>query len=129
MSTYLILSGVIAAATVAGHFIIGQKQFLQPMLSVEFEPVAKNVLHCVFHYVSVFLVLSAIALFLSGFSYIAAESAKVLCAFLGLNYLSFAIWQILIALKSGLQQPLFKLFQWVFFVLIGGFALLGAAAL
>ncbi|EHY0994012.1 hypothetical protein [Vibrio parahaemolyticus] len=129
MNTFFIISGVFGTLTVLGHFFVGQKQFLSPALDADFEAVAKNVMHSVFHYVSVFLVLSTAALLISGFGLLPIESASVLCGFIGANYLSFAVWQIVIALKSGLDKPLLKLFQWVFFVLIGGFALAGVLAL
>ncbi len=129
MNIFILVSGVFALLTVIGHFAVGQKQFLSPMLEADVEPVAKNVMHSVFHYVSVFLVLSTIALLLSGLGFVPVESASMLCSFIGLNYLAFAVWQILIALKSGLNKPLLKLFQWVFFILIGGFALTGTMAL
>ncbi|HCE2112494.1 TPA: hypothetical protein NJ493_004505 [Vibrio parahaemolyticus] len=129
MNIFLIISGFLGLLTVIGHFIVGQKQFLSPMLDADIEPVAKNVMHSVFHYVSVFLVFSTFALLVSGFGLLRTESAEILCLFIGVNYLLFAVWQILIALKSGLEKPLLKLFQWVFFVLISGFALMGSLAL
>ena len=60
MNRYLIVSGLLPAFTTVGHFAIGSKRFLEPMLQAPFDGVARKQMHCVFHYVSVDLVLSTI---------------------------------------------------------------------
>ncbi|WP_371185289.1 hypothetical protein [Thalassotalea maritima] len=129
MNLWFVLSGMLALFTVVGHFTVGKKQFLTPMLTANVPTVAKHVMHCVFHYVSVFLLLSTLVLLLAGFGVISVASGKVLATFIASNYLAFALWQIIIALRSGLEKPLLKLFQWLFFVAIGGFAMHGAMIL
>ena len=59
MNWYLIVAGLLAAFTSVGHFIIGSRQFLAPMLDASFDGVARKQMYSVFHYVSVDLVLSA----------------------------------------------------------------------
>jgi magnesium-transporting ATPase (P-type) len=63
MNWYIIIAGLIGALTTIGHFAMGSKEFLRPMLEASFDPVPKKVMHCVFHYVSAYLILSSIALF------------------------------------------------------------------
>lgn len=126
MNMYLLIAGVLASLTVIGHFAVGQKSFLRPMVTAEFDEVAKQVMHSVFHYVSVFLLLSALVLLAAGLGYLNTQVSSALAVFIALNYTLFALWQVIIALKSGLERPLAKLFQWVFFVLIAFFAIVGS---
>ena len=42
MDWYIIIAGLIAAATTVGHFAVGSKQFLKPMLGASFDPVPKK---------------------------------------------------------------------------------------
>jgi hypothetical protein len=118
-------SGIFALLTTIGHFAVGTKQFLVPMLAAIFDPVAKKVMHCVFHYISAFLILSTLALLLVGTGMLHVPGGALLVQFIACNYLVFAIWQIVLASASGIPKGVFKLFQWVFFVLISVFALVG----
>jgi hypothetical protein len=125
MNWFLILAGIFSVFTVIGHFTMGSKLYLQPMLAAEFDAVPKKVMHSVFHYVSVYLILSALALLAAGFGLLSVDSSIVLVRFIALNYGLFAGWQILIAATSGIEKGVFKLFQWVFFIMIAVFAWLG----
>ena len=66
MNWLVLISGLVAGFCTIGHFAIGSKQYLQPMLQATFDDVPKKVMHCVFHYVSVYLVLSTIFLLAVG---------------------------------------------------------------
>lgn len=125
MNGYILTAAILALMTTLGHFAVGSKQFLLPMLRADFDRVAQKVMHSVFHYVSVFLILSTLALFVVALGNIAPAQGRLLTFFIALHYLLFALWQIGIALTSDLKKPLFKLFQWVFFVLIAFFGVLG----
>jgi hypothetical protein len=46
---------------------------------------------------------------------------------IAIHYAAFAIVQIVIALASGIERALFKMFQWTIFVVIAVFAWLGAS--
>jgi hypothetical protein len=54
------------------------------------------------------------------------EGTSLLVKFIALNYAAFAIAQAILALASNIKNALFKLFQWMFWVLIALFAWLGA---
>ncbi|MBT7788345.1 MAG: hypothetical protein HN757_05645 [Calditrichaeota bacterium] len=125
MKLMILIAGFAAGFTTIGHFFIGTKQFLSPMLESEFDQVPKKVMHCVFHYVSVFLIASTAVLLLDGFGVDLGGDTILLVRFISVNYAAFAIWQILIAATSSIPNGLFKLFQWIFFVIISVCAMLG----
>ena len=126
MNSYIIIAGVFALATLLGHFTVGSKKFLRPMLEASFDPVPKKVMHCVFHYVSTYLILSAAALLFIGSGLWTGSSSAAVAIFIALNYTIFAVWQLVLAAKSGIPGGIIKLFQWIFFVLIALFTFLGA---
>ncbi len=125
MNGYMMIAAVFALGTVLGHFTVGSKQFLKPMLEATFDPIPKKVMHCVFHYVSTYLILSAAALLIIGSGFWSGSGSAAVAIFIALNYIIFAIWQVALAAKSGIPGGIFKLFQWIFFVLIAVFSFLG----
>lgn len=125
MDWYIIVAGLIAAATTFGHFAVGSKQFLKPMLGASFDPIPKKVMHCVFHYVSTYLILSTITLLIIGLGIWSGIGTAAVINFIAVNYVVFAIWQIALAYTSGIPNGIFKLFQWIFFALIALFSFLG----
>jgi hypothetical protein len=126
MNWFILISGVVCAMTTIGHFAVGSRDFLAPMLAASIEPVPKKVMHCVFHYVSAFLILSSVFLLGIGSGVIRSDGASLLVRFISINFAAFAVWQIAIAATSGIPNGIFKLFQWVFFVIIAVTAWLGA---
>jgi len=125
MNWFITIAGLISAFTTVGHFFIGSREFLKPMLEAPLDPVPKKVMHCVFHYVSAFLILSTISLLGIGFGVIAGDGAAALARFIAVNYAVFAVWQIVLAATSQIPKGIIKLFQWIFFVLIAVFAWIG----
>jgi hypothetical protein len=126
MNWLVIIAGFVGVFTTIGHFLIGSKEYLTPMLSASFDPVPKKVMHSVFHYVSVFLILSSLALLSIGFGFIADVRPSLLVRFIALNYAFFAIWQIALVATSQIPRGILRIFQWVFFVIIALLAWLGA---
>ena len=125
MNGFIVASGCVALFTTIGHFAIGSRQFLRPMLASSFDPVARKVMHCVFHYISVFLILSTAGLLAVGSGAMTGGGTTLLIRFISLNYAAFAVWQIALATTAGIPNGVFKMFQWVFFVLIAVFGWLG----
>ena len=125
MNWYITIAGLIASATTVGHFAVGGKEFLKPMLGASFDPIPKKVMHCVFHYVSTYLILSAVTLLLIGLNIWSGVGSVAVTQFIAANYVVFAIWQIVLAIASDIPGGIFKLFQWIFFVLIALFSFLG----
>jgi hypothetical protein len=126
MNWLILISGLFALFAVIGHFTMGTKSFLKPMMDASFDIVPKKVMQSVFHYISVFLILSAVALLLTGFGFSFDLDSTLLIWFIALNYSIFAIVQIIIALTSGVPNGATKLFQWVFWIIIAVLAWVGA---
>ena len=125
MNWPVFIAGVGAVLITLGHFSAGSKLYLKPMLQASFDDVAKKVNHCVFHYVSAYLVLSAVFLLLIGTGYDNQADTSWLVKFIALNYGFFAVVQIVIAATSGIQNAIFKMFQWMLFVFVAVFAWVG----
>lgn len=124
---YLVLtSGILAAFATIGHFAIGTKDFLTPVMEAEIDEIPKKVMQSLFHYMSVFMILSAVVLilFAMGESLFFTHPADVIKA-IGWVYAGFAVVQFSIALTSSVKMGIFKLFQWIFWALIALFALFG----
>lgn len=127
MKIMLVLAGATALITTVGHFTAGIKMYLKPLLDSDIDPVAKKVLHCVFHYVSTFLILSTFALLMLGFMNVSGSAGRLLAVFIALNYTLFAVWQLALIKQSGIERGMLKMFQWIFFAIIAVLAFLGAA--
>ncbi len=125
MNWLLLIGGLFAAFATVGHFTIGSKSFLKPVLEASIDEVPKKVMHCVFHFVSAYQVLSSIALLGAGVGLIAKAGAGPLIGFIAINYAAFAVVQVIIAVTSKIENAMFKLFQWIFWVIIAVFAWLG----
>lgn len=126
MNWLIFIAGLFTLVAIIGHFTMGAKSFLKPMMDASFDQVAKKVMHSAFHYVSVFLVLSGATLILVGFGYSFNLDSTLLIRFIALNYSLFAVTQIIIALTSGIPKSMTKLFQWVFWIVIAVLAWIGA---
>ena len=53
----ILISGLAAGFVNPGHFTVGSRDFLKPMLQADVDEVPKKVMHGVFHYVPVYVVL------------------------------------------------------------------------
>lgn len=126
MNWYITIAGLLGALATIGHFTMGTNRFLKPMLEASFDPVPKKVMHCVFHYVSTYMILSTINLLLIGLNVWPALNSMIVIKFIGANYLVFGVWQILLAASSDIPGGVIKLFQWIFFLLIALFSFFGA---
>ncbi len=127
MNWPIFIAGVGAGFITLGHFAVGSKQYLKPMLQASFDEVPKKINHCVFHYISVYLVLSTIFLLLTGIGYFSQADNSWLVKFISINYGFFAVVQIVIAATSGIQNAIFKMFQWMLFAFVAAFAWVGVA--
>jgi hypothetical protein len=125
MNWVIFISGLMAAFCTVGHFAIGSKQYLVPMMQSSFDDVPKKVMHCVFHYVSVVLVLSTLFLLATGLGFFKSDTS-LLVKFIAIQFALFAVTQLIIAATSKIPGAVFKLFQWIIFALIAIFAWLGA---
>ena len=127
MNWMIFISGLAAGFVNVGHFTVGSKDFLKPMLQAEFDNKTKKVMHCVFHYVSVYVVLSFIVLIAIGLGFSFGAADTLLVKFIAINYFFFAITQIVIAATSNIPKGVIKLFQWILFMIIAILAWIGAS--
>jgi hypothetical protein len=125
MNWPIFIAGVGAGFITLGHFAVGSKQYLKPMLQASFDDVPKKVNHCVFHYISAFLVLSTLFLLIIGTGYNNNADTSWLVKFISINYGCFAVVQIIIAATSGIRNAIFKMFQWTLFAFVAVFAWVG----
>ncbi len=126
MNWFVLAAAIFAAMTTVGHFLVGSKEYLIPMLKSNMEPIPAKVMQAVFHYVSVFLIMSTVALFAVALGYVPGEAGYYLAAFVSVNYAAFAVWELVIAFGSGIKGAPLKMFHWVFFVIIAVCAGIGS---
>jgi hypothetical protein len=115
----ILIAGILAAFVVFGHFIMGIKNYLVPMLRADFDLIPKATMQSVFHYVSVFLVLSAVALICLGLNVFDPVKNDLLVKFIGAHFILFALVQIFYSFNNKVKNPLVKMFQWTLFLPIG----------
>ena len=126
MNYYLTISGILAILSTHGHLTIGSTAFLRPMLAAEFDVVSKRTMHCGFHYVSAFFVLSALALLGLGLGLLPDSATGIIAIFIGANWAAFAVIQIIIILTCRIERGLIRMFQWMLFTSIAVFCFIGA---
>lgn len=119
MDIITFIAGILALSVVMGHFIFGINWYLVPMKKAEFDLIPKATMQSVFHYVTVFLVLSSAALIISGMSVLPKEKTELLVYFIGGNYIMFSLVQIMYSIINKVEKPLLRMFQWAMFLPIG----------
>ena len=126
MNFFIFISALITFVAIIGHFTMGRKAYLKPVMDSDIEQMPKKVMQSVFHYMSVFLVLSLFILLAGSHrSCPMYDYVHTMIRFIGMAYGLYAITQFIIALTSGIPGGVFKMFQWVFWALISVFAIIG----
>lgn len=105
-----------------GHLALGIPWYLNPVLKSDTAAIPKSVMHAVFHYMTVVMVLSATALV--SFAHNLLTISPDVIRFIGIAYLLFGLTQIVIAVTSSGFKGLKDMFQWTMFLPIGILALL-----
>lgn len=126
MNYFIFISALIAFVALIGHFTMGRKEYLKPVLDSDIDIVPKKVMQSMFHYMSVVLVLSTFIL-LAGSHHLCPMYDYVhnMIRFIGILFALFAVMHFILAAGSGISGGVFKLFQWVFWALISVFAIVG----
>lgn len=125
MNSYLIISGLVAAFILVGHSTIGRKQFFLPMLEVDFDPTAKRIMEFVWHMGTATLVLPPVVLLYVGISGASGPAWNYVIAYLAVQFAAWSIVHFALITTSGLPGAIYKLFQWILFLGVGGFAWAG----
>lgn len=122
MNLLIFIAGLFALFTTLGHFTMGSRAYLEPMMQANFDEVAKKVMQSVFHYVSIFLIFSSGALLAIGYGVNLPFDTDLTVKFISINYAGFSLAEIIIALNSRIEKGILKMFQWIFFIIIAAFA-------
>ena len=126
MNYFIFISALISLVAIIGHCSMGRKEYLKHVLDSDIDIVPKKVMQSLFHYMSVFMVLSMIILLAgSHHSCPMYDYVHNMVRFIGIVYAFFALTQFIIALTSGIPGGVFKMFQWVFWALIAACAIIG----
>ncbi len=124
MNYFILTAGVLAALATIGHFTMGSKTFLRPVMKSDLDLTVKKVMQSLFHYMSVYMVLTSLFLIaMSTGECQQFENTPDVVKFIGFVYAGFAIVQFIIAATSKIKMGIFKLFQWIFWALIAFFTL------
>lgn len=126
MNILVLAAGIVTTLTTTGHFAVGTKMFLVPILAAPMDLIVRKQAQSIFHYVSVYLILSAVTLLWIGVDGALNDRSRLVVQFIAANYVGFAIWQLQIALTSGLKRGPLQMFQWLFFTAIAALAGLGS---
>ena len=125
MNYFILTAGILAALATIGHFTMGSKRFLRPVMKSELDLTVKKVMQSLFHYMSVYMVLTSIFLIaMSTGECQQFENTPDVVKLIGFIYAGFAIVQFIIAATSKIKMGIFKLFQWIFWALIAFFTLI-----
>jgi hypothetical protein len=124
MNTWLLVSGVFAAFMFVGHSTMGRREFFLPMLEASFDPVARRAMTFVWHMATVALLLPAAVLIYAGYTGMDA-TLRPLVIFVGISFMLWGTTHLWLGLTSGIPDAMKKMFQWAFFLAVGGFALAG----
>jgi len=126
MNYFIFISALISLVAFIGHCSMGRKEYLKPVLDSDIDIIPKKVMQSLFHYMSVFMVLSMIILLAgSHHSCPMYDYVHNMVRFIGIVYAFFALTQFVIALTSNIPGGVLKMFQWVFWACIAAFAIIG----
>ncbi|BDD00390.1 hypothetical protein [Persicobacter psychrovividus] len=125
MNYFTIAAGLLATFACIGHFTMGTKDFLRPILQANVALIPRKVMQSLFHYMSVILVLTAVLLLSFGFGHhLGFEHPKDIILLWAVLYLGLGIAQFAVALTLPVKGNIFRLFQWIFWLLISAFCFL-----
>lgn len=125
MNYFLLTAAIVSLLSVIGHFTMGIKLYMNPVMNSDLDNTPKYVMLSLFHYMSVTMSLSTIVLFMPILKPEMMSIYSNIIFFIGIMYCGFALAQFLVAVFSPIKRGPFQMFQWVFWVLIGVFSLLG----
>ncbi|WP_075590274.1 hypothetical protein [Labilibacter marinus] len=126
MNYFILAAAIVSLMAVLGHFTIGAKDFLRPIMNSETDEIPRYVMKSVFHYISIFQVLTTLFLFLTAveFNCILFELGSV-AKFIGVIYAGFGIVQLIIAFNAPIKGAAIKMFQWIFWFAIAALVFIG----
>ncbi len=125
MNTYSLIAGIIALLATIGHLTVGVKDYYRPLKNTAMDEIVKTIFTGLFHYITGFQILSSFILIMIGIRGNGCNFEPLLVlGFIGATYVFWAIVQLIITVKSPIKGAAFKMFQWVFWLLIAMFCFL-----
>ena len=104
----------------AGHSSIGRRQFFLPMLDITFDPTSKRTMEFVGHMSAISLVLPPIVLLYAEITTTDTQALHYIVIYLALQFAAWGVDHLLPTTTSGLPGAIYKMFQWVLFLAVGG---------
>lgn len=117
LNTFVLAAALLMALTFLAHLFAGSPELYVPLRASELSDIEKSSFSVVWHFVSVHLFLSTIALF-----YLAWNRNSALFTFTLANALGFGLLFISYGLFD--LHSLWVMPQWIAFILVSGFMLL-----
>ncbi|MBW1601545.1 hypothetical protein JJV70_05365 [Streptomyces sp. JJ66] len=122
MNGWLFAAGSLAAATTLIHVIAGGRDVVRPLLGSSMEAEPRRTLHVVWHFVTVDLLLSAVALIVLA---LRAEPNVPLALFIAAHYVAYTAAFLVGTLTVGWSRPLLRLPQWMLLLPVGTLTVIG----
>jgi hypothetical protein len=126
MNKPLLIAALLTAFIAVIHLYAGGADVASPLLASSMEAEPRLTLYAVWHLVSVTLVLSAIALYVSAQPR-HAGAARYLALFISVLWICFGLVFLVVAFTQPGQGLLFKMPQWILFLPVGLLGLWGAS--
>jgi hypothetical protein len=118
----IILAGILAGVTAFIHTFIGEKDVARPLLASPIGETIRLTLYACWHLVSAALLLSSLALLLSGAGvYMSSE----LIAFISIMWILFGIVFLVVTLGIAKPRGILRFPQWTLLILVGLLGLWG----
>lgn len=125
MNKPLLAAALLTAFIAAVHLFAGGADVAAPLLASSLADEPRLTLYAVWHLVTVTLVLSAAALFVSALPD-HAVAARYLALFVSVLWLSFGAVFLVVAFTQPGEGLLFKMPQWILFLPVGFLGLWGS---
>jgi hypothetical protein len=125
MNKPLLIASLLTTFIAAIHLFAGGADVAAPLLASSLAEEPRFTLYAVWHLVTVTLVLSAIALYVSALPRHAA-AARYLAVFISVLWLCFGLVFLVVAFTQPGEGLLFKLPQWILFIPVGAMGLWGS---
>ncbi|NMH64263.1 hypothetical protein [Shewanella salipaludis] len=94
INVYFILAAILATLLSLLQLTVMKSRVLAPLVQSQLHDTAKQMLHCMYHWISVLFLLSALVLWACGLALVSSMHSFALVLFLALIYGIFVIWQL-----------------------------------
>lgn len=118
MNLVLFISGILALVATFGHTFGGFKKVLPPILKSSHHFQNKITIQAVWYALAVNLFFLSVCLLYLGINQDLMEQWKWFVRFISIQYFLYSIVFLIFSLRTGLENGILKLFQWIVFLVI-----------